>query len=345
MKLFRELSIMHVETYDFSQVPVIDIEPLIRGTDSSRVVHEIQRACSECGFFYIIGHGIDPALRRRLEALARAFFALSHDAKMAISMSRSGRAWRGYFPVGAELTSGQPDVKEGLYFGAELGPDHPDVRARLPLHGANLFPNEWPEFRSAVLTYMSALTNLGHVLMSAIALSLGLDVAYFSERYTKDPLILFRIFNYPAPADSSSSWGVGEHTDYGLLTILAQDDAGGLEVKSQSQWIAAPPIPNSFICNIGDMLDRMTGGRYRSTPHRVRNRAGRDRLSFPFFFDPNFRAEIRPIETPNLSSVAADRRERWDQASVHDFSGTYGDYLLRKVSKVFPQLVDGAFTE
>jgi len=264
---------------------------------------------------------------------------------MTIRMSRSGRAWRGYFPVGAELTSGRPDVKEGLYFGAELGPDHPDVQARLPLHGANLFPDQWPEFRSAVLAYMFALTNLGHVLMSAIAMSLGLEASYFADRYTKDPLILFRIFNYPAETNPESSWGVGEHTDYGLLTILAQDDAGGLEVKSRSQWIAAPPIPNSFICNIGDMLERMTGGRYRSTPHRVRNRAGRDRLSLPFFFDPNFRAEIRPIALPEPEFVAADRSERWDQASAHEFSGRYGDYLLRKVSKVFPQLVQEALTD
>ena len=90
--------------------------------------------------------------------------------------------------------------------------------------------------------------------------------------------------------------GVGEHTDYGLLTILRQDMSGGLEVKTKSGWVAAPPIPNSFVCNIGDMLDRMTGGRYLSTPHRVRNLAGHNRLSFPFFFDPNFSAEVRPIK-------------------------------------------------
>jgi isopenicillin N synthase-like dioxygenase len=171
--------------------------------------------------------------------------------------------------------------------------------------------------------------------MAGIALSLGLEESYFFERYTGDPLILFRIFNYPA-RPTTEGWGVGEHTDYGLLTILKQDEAGGLQVKSQSHWIEAPPIPGSFVCNIGDMLDRMTGGRYRSTPHRVRNLSGRDRLSFPFFFDPNFNAEVAPIK---LGAAATDDwRERWDGASVHEFSGTYGDYLLNKVSKVFPQL-------
>ena len=103
-------------------------------------------------------------------------------------------------------------------------------------------------------------------------------------------------------------WGVGEHTDYGLLTILKQDDAGGLEVKSRTGWVPAPPVPGSFVCNIGDMLDRMTGGLYRSTPHRVRNLARRARLSFPFFFDPAFDARIQPIEMPDAAAIA--RRSR-----------------------------------
>jgi isopenicillin N synthase-like dioxygenase len=173
--------------------------------------------------------------------------------------------------------------------------------------------------------------------MTGLALSLSLEESYFAERLTGEPLTLFRIFNYPPPADSTL-WGVGEHTDYGLLTILLQDDAGGLEVKSRSRWVPAPPVPGSFVCNIGDMLDRMTGGFYRSTPHRVRNPASRDRLSFPFFFDPNFCARVQPIDLPGRGLPPDDRDQRWDRASVHAFEGTYGDYLLAKVGKVFPQL-------
>jgi isopenicillin N synthase-like dioxygenase len=100
----------------------------------------------------------------------------------------------------------------------------------------------------------------------------------------------------------------------------------------------APPIPGAFLCNIGDMLDRMTGGQYRSTPHRVQNVTRRTRLSFPFFFDPNFDATIAPIVAADVTRATADRHERWDHASVHEFEGTYGDYILGKVSKVFPQL-------
>jgi len=103
------------------------------------------------------------------------------------------------------------------------------------------------------------------------------------------------------------------------------------------------PIPGTLVCNIGDMLDRMTRGLYRSTPHRVRNRAGRDRLSLPFFFDPNFFARVQPLDLPGRDAQADDQAERWDRASVHAFQGTYGEYLLNKVGKVFPQLRQAAW--
>ena len=177
--------------------------------------------------------------------------------------------------------------------------------------------------------------------MAGLALSLDLEEPYFADRYTSEPLTLFRIFNYPPPRDPSL-WGVGEHTDYGLLTILLQDDAGGLEVRSRSGWVSAPPVPGSFVCNIGDMLDRMTKGLFRSTPHRVRNPAPRDRLSFPFFFDPNFFARVQPIDLPGVEAPPDDQGERWDHASVHAFQGTYGDYLLNKVGRVFPELRQAA---
>lgn len=323
---------------DFSHIPVIDVSRLAgNAQDRQAVASELGQACRESGFFYAVGHGVREDLQTRLMELSRQFFAQDVDAKMQIRMARGGRAWRGYFRVGDELTSGKPDQKEGLYFGQELPADHPRVQEGVPLYGPNLFPIYPPGLREAVLEYMTALTQLGHRLMAGLALSMGLEESYFAERYTAEPLTLFRIFSYPPPPDASL-WGVGEHTDYGLLTILLQDQAGGLEVRSRSRWVPAPPLPGSFVCNIGDMLDRMTRGVYRSTPHRVRNPAPRSRLSFPFFFDPNFFARIQPIEIPGQVAPPDDQAERWDRASVHLFEGTYGDYLLRKVGKVFPEL-------
>jgi isopenicillin N synthase-like dioxygenase len=320
-------------------LPVIDVAALLSGAvfgETSGVAEQIQAACRERGFFYVTGHGVPAELLDQLAAASAEFFALPVADKMEIAMERGGRAWRGYFPVGGELTSGEPDLKEGLYFGTELPDDDPRVLAGLPLHGRNLFPRQLPQLRDLVLSYLDALSGLGQGVLSGVALSLGLDAGYFATTCTADPTILFRIFSYPPSPSGDGGWGVGEHTDYGLLTLLAQDDSGGLQVVTPEGWIDAPPIPGTFVCNIGDMLDRLTGGWYRSTPHRVRNISGRTRLSFPFFFDPGFAAQVPPL--PGRAAIGDDGRRRWDGQDLRAFSGTYGDYLLGKVSKVFPQL-------
>ena len=332
------------------QLPVVDMSALF-GDDvehRGRVAAEIDRACRAYGFFYLTGHGVAPQVLEALEVESRRFFALPLEDKMAIAMERGGRAWRGFFPVGGELTSGRPDLKEGLYLGTELDADHPRVRAGMPLHGANLWPDALPGLRIAASAYMDAATRAAAALMEGVSLSLGLDADYFARAYTATPTVLFRIFHYPATApnaaDWSHSWGVGEHTDYGLVTLLAQDRWGGLQVRTPGGWIEAPPIEGALACNIGDMLERLTGGRFKSTPHRVMNRSGHDRLSFPLFFDPDVEAQMRPLPAvaTDASLAAADRAERWDGASVHEFEGTYGDYLLEKVGKVFPQLKSAA---
>lgn len=316
-------------------LPVIDVAPLFGRDDAARqaVAERIGAACRDNGFFYARGTGVDAS---RLDKLARAFFALPEEEKMRIAMARGGRAWRGFFPVGGELTSGKPDRKEGLYFGSELAASDPRVQAGVPMHGANQWPERPAGLRLAVLDYLDANTRAAHAILEGIALSLGLEAAYFRKHYTSDPTILFRIFHYPPDEPGSEQWGVGEHTDYGLLTLLAQDDAGGLQVKSPTGWTEAPPLPGTLVCNIGDMLDRLTGGLYRSTPHRAKNTSGRGRLSFPFFFDPGWEAQIVPL--PAHAVAQDDRATRWDGESVHAFSGTYGDYLLGKVGKVFPDL-------
>ena len=327
------------------RLPVIDMTPLSGGADPqgrATVAAEIAVACEAHGFFYLVGHGIAPQILGDLNAASRAFFVLPEAEKRQIAMSRGGRAWRGYFPVGGELTSGRPDLKEGLYLGTGLAADHPRVRAGVPMHGANLWPDRLPQLRVAAEAYMAGAAAAAAGLMEGFSLSLGLEDDYFAKAYTAEPTILFRIFHYPATGptgtDWSQSWGVGEHTDYGLLTLLAQDEQGGLQVKGPSGWIEAPPLEGALVCNIGDMLERLTGGRYRSTPHRVRNVSGRDRLSFPLFFDPDFMAPMTPLPGQAVTS-RADGEARWDGTSVHAFSGTYGDYLLGKVSKVFPQLM------
>ena len=310
-------------------LPVIDLA-------NPGLPDEIEAACRAYGFFYVVGHGVPASLLSDLDAASRTFFELPEAEKMEIAMARGGRAWRGYFPVGGELTSGRPDLKEGIYFGTELPADDPRVVAGMPLHGPNLFPTQVPSLKPAVLAYLAALTDVAQRVLRGVARSLSLPDDYFASGYTADPTVLFRVFHYPPQTADDDGWGVGEHTDYGLLTLLAQDANAGLQVHTPDGWLDAPPIEGSFVCNIGDMLDRLTGGYYRSTPHRVRNLTGRERLSFPFFFDPDFTAEVPPL--PGRARTDAEGRPRWDGADLQAFHGTYGDYLLGKVGKVFPQL-------
>lgn len=320
--------------------------------DAAPAAAAIDAACREVGFFTVTGHGVDPAALDALDRAAQAFFALPEPAKAEIAMARGGAAWRGWFPLGGELTSGVPDHKEGLYFGAELAATDPRVVAGLPLHGPNLFPAEPAALRTAVLDHLRAMTDLGQAILAGMAIGLGLDPRWFVEHLTTDPVVLFRIFHYPPhpPVDDrpgAPGWGVAEHTDYGLLTLLGQDGTPGLEVRTSHGWVPVDARADRFVCNIGDMLERLTAGRYRSTPHRVRNTSAVDRRSFPFFLDPSWDATVEPIPIDD-GWVAADRArdagERWDGASVHGVAGTYGDYLLAKVAKVFPVLADASGT-
>jgi isopenicillin N synthase-like dioxygenase len=272
-----------------------------------------------------------------LLALAREFFARDPAEKMRIHMSRGGRAWRGYFPVGGELTSGQPDLKEGLYFGTELDDDHPRVRAGTPMHGRNLFP-DGPEFRASVLAYMSALEAAGQQVLSLMAEGLHLPGNYFLQRLTADPTVLFRIFRYPPDEAAREGWGVGAHTDYGLLTLLQQDTVGGLQILNRDRWVDVPPLAGSLVCNVGDMLERLTNGRYLSALHRAKNLSARERLSMVLFLDPSFDAKLEPLPGVVRDSLEPHTNVRWDRIDPHAMQGTYGEYLLSKVSKVFPDL-------
>jgi isopenicillin N synthase-like dioxygenase len=320
----------------------VDIGPLLSAAADpealAELVRQIDAACRALGFFRVSGHGIDPQLLATLDAEARAFFAQPEAVKATIAMPLAGPAWRGWFPVRGEVTSGRPDRKEGLYVGTDVSPDHPRVVAGTPLHGANLYPPG--ALGPAIDAWMAALRPVADAIMRGIALALRLPADWFEQNLTADPTVLFRVFHYPALPDNdvSEEYGVGHHTDYGLLTLLAQDDAGGLEVRTpDGEWIEVPAEPDVLVCNLGDMLDRLTEGRYRSTPHRARNTSGRSRLSFPYFFDPSWDAEVVPLPLDG-SPPADDADRRWDGASLRGWDGTYGAYLTAKVSRVFPDL-------
>eukprot|EP00041_Stephanoeca_diplocostata_P041605 m.8422 g.8422 ORF g.8422 m.8422 type:complete len:360 (+) comp6354_c0_seq2:419-1498(+) len=352
-------------------IPVISIQAILKdagrswptterpaASECNEIASMIGDACRDVGFFYIRDHGVDEELVNALFRDSQRFFAQPKEEKEKIRMENSGLHWKGWFELGGELTAGKIDHKEGIYFGDELPPDHAAVVARRPMHGPNLFPSAeaFPQFKRNVLAYLDAMERVSFALLRAIAVSLRLPANHFDGIFKPTPTRLLRVFQYPAPtdADASTRWGVGEHCDYGVLTILRQDAVGGLEVKGRGGvgWMAAPPIPGTFVVNIGDMLERLTWGRYRATPHRVKNTHGVDRMSIPFFFDPCWDAVVEPIAelAPDDDAPPHTReggaQERWDgQDVVLSGARTYGDILTARVSKVFPQLIRGVNVE
>src|SRR5262245_37532401 len=158
---------------------------------------------------------------------------------------------------------------------------------------------ELPDVADIVGDYTAAVTGLGHKLMATFGRALSLGDSYFVDRYTGEPNVRLRIFNYPpAPRPSGNGegqWGVAPHTDDGFLTLVRQDDVGGLQLRHAGMWLYVPYVPDSFVIAIGGQLEHLTNGRYVSALHRVRNHSMRDRLSMPFFFDPAFDAVLAPI--------------------------------------------------
>jgi len=315
-------------------IPIIDLSLLKKEGGIEQLTIEVGDACRDIGFFYVINHGIEKDLINELFKTGHEFFEKPVEDKQKISMNLGGNAYRGYFILHGELTSKKPDHKEGIYFGSELPDDHPMVIEKVPLHGKNLWPDD--HMKEIVLEYMNALTELGHQLMEFVGRSLNLDPNFFREKYTSEPFIPFRLFYYPPDVegvhdDNTVRWGVGEHTDYGVLTLLAQDDIGGLQIKlKDGEWIEAPPIEDSFVVNIGDMLSIWTNGLYKATPHRVKNESRRGRLSAPFFFDPCFNCIIEPVSTENELFVKKD--SPWSKPFK------YGDYYHMKMKNNFPDL-------
>ena len=176
----------------------------------------------------------------------------------------------------------------------ELSPDDPDVRAGKPLHG----PNQWPAapaaFRPAMQRYYARLVELGKLLSTGFALALDLPEDFLIAKVNR-PTAILRVLHYPPqkPQSPTDGMGCGAHSDYGYLTILAQDSVGGLQVLNRAgAWIDVPPVPGSFVCNIGELMSQWTNDAYTATKHRVVNLTGRERYSIPFFFHPNYDVEI-----------------------------------------------------
>lgn len=305
---------LHSKTIDFDEIPLIDIGALIDGSDVQGVAQTIGRACREVGFLYIENHGVDPDLIDQTYTQAKRFFNLPKAQKEALDIRLSGPTLRGYIPTyGENVNPGvSRDVKEVFDYGAPS-----DIVA--PFHGPNLMPDHLDGFEQCCERYHQAMMTLARQLIRAIAISLELPEDYFSK-LQRNPITIQRLLHYPPQygAISEQEIGIGAHTDYGFLTILAQDDVGGLQVRNAAgEWISAPPIPGTFIVNIGDLVQTFTNDRYRSTYHRVVNSSGKERFSLPFFIDLDFDAVVDVV--PSCQSAEQPAKYRPYTCGEHKY--------------------------
>jgi len=315
----------------FSEIPVIDFGPFLNGADEAReeVAARIGAACREAGFFYLKNHGIPDELFDRVYAEARRFFSLPESKKREVYVGLTDRV-RGYSPHLEEKLSKKGDLKEAFDLALEIPEDDPDRLLGARLYGPNLWPADLPGFRETIYDdYFLRVMELGKQVLQAFALALSLPDDYFNK-FTHKPLSNLRVLYYPpqlGPIDPDML-GCGAHTDYECFTLLAQTDAGGLQVQNAGgEWVEAPPIPGTFVVNIGDMMARWTNDVFASTPHRVINRSGRERFSLPFFFGADYWAPLAclptcqsPSNPPKYPSVKA------------------GDYLCSRYDSTFTSL-------
>jgi isopenicillin N synthase-like dioxygenase len=278
---------------DEASLPVIDL----RSGRLEETAHAVRIACEDVGFFYVAGHGVSESLVARVFEESARFHALAVEEKQELAVNPFHR---GYLPLASYRLNEKlaPNLSESLVLMHELSDDDPGLLAEKPLQG----PNQWPDlpgFRATMLEYVSAIEAVGRRLLSAFALGLELPADYFEPMFRK-PTTFLRLLHYPPqPADSpGNQFGSAPHTDYGAITILAQDSSGGLHVRHRSgEWIQATPVAGTFVVNVGDVMARWTNDRFVSTPHRVLNLSGGDRYSVPFFFDPSMGAEIECLPT------------------------------------------------
>ncbi|GLZ40424.1 2-oxoglutarate and iron-dependent oxygenase domain-containing protein [Actinokineospora sp. NBRC 105648] len=289
-------------------LPLIDIARFRDPAERDAVLVELRRAAHEVGFFYVVGHGVPEALTDGMFEVARRFFALPVEDRLAIENVRSPQ-FRGYTRTGHEYTGGTPDWREQIDIGPEravedLGPGDPPWRR---LIGPNQWPAALPELRETTLAWQAEALRVSREVLRALAAALGQDEGYFDAWFDEEAATHVKVVRYPGRPSAESEQGVGAHKDYGYLALLQQDTVGGLQVQAaDGGWIDATPVPGSFVVNIGEMLEIATGGYLTATRHRVVSPpAGVQRYSVPFFLGPRLDAVVEPLELPADLAAAA----------------------------------------
>lgn len=330
-------------------IPVIDLAPYFRGDGAGkrRVVQQIDEACTEVGFFTIVGHGVPEAQIQKVRETAVAFFALPLAEKLKVERPPE-KISRGYNCVGDRSLSyslgmaAPPDLQEAFALG-------PEIRADAELDDSfaakMLAPNIWPErpadFKPVMIEFHETMGRLRASLMRIMALALRLDEDFFTDKFARSASVT-RLIRYPAVTEppQPGQLRAGDHTDYGVVTFVRGDDTpGGLQVKKRNGgWIDVHPVPGSFVCNLGDMMMRWTNDHWVSTLHRVAvpppDAVPQDRISLVAFQQPNSDALISCIE----SCAGPNGAAKYPPI-------TCGEYYLEKLMKAGHSRLDATATD
>jgi isopenicillin N synthase-like dioxygenase len=297
-----------------ADIPVID---LAGGTDSATtrraIARQIHEACRDVGFFYVVNHGVPEALLKQQLAGAARLFALPAGSKALLSAEKSPRRL-GYEPMLRQVLDegSAPDLKESYMYSLP----NPD------------WPSDLPGFAEQMALYHRNMRKLGGDLMQLIALSLDLPEDHFDAAFA-DAACTVRLLRYPPQVSvgPNNQLGAGAHTDWGAITLLLQDDAGGLEVRnSAGRWLRAEPVADSFVVNLGDLMRRWTNDLYQSTPHRVLNNISRrDRYSVATFCNPALDCVIECLPT----CLPAGQQPHYEAC-------TAGEHLKEMAARTYP---------
>jgi len=321
MHLFKQHAVQDFDEA-IRKIPVIDYGPYFAGEPGAldKVAEQVGHASENVGFFYAAGHGVPQDVIDAAFAASTRFHALPMDEKRAISLNQNNI---GYLAPNTSVQAAstvhkatKPNLNESFFISHDRGPDHPDVRAGIPLRGMNQWPPSQPDIREPMMAYVRALDAMCNHMLPPFAVALGMPAAYFDPLFANEAHVTCRFLHYPPQdAQEENQFGQAPHTDNSFMTALARTDVPGLAVRLPTgEWFPPPVIPGTFLINLGNMMRRFSNNRFLATPHGVLNDSGRDRYSIAYFHSPNPASVIAPV----ASCVSADNPAAYEPAVYSD---------------------------
>lgn len=327
------------------EVPVLDLSTMRRadGSLDPAFLERLRFAAHNVGFLQIVGYGAEPGQVDALFRVTAEFFARPEAEKLAQHNQESPH-YRGYSAIAAERTQGRPDSREQLDFSADREPVPAERIGEgeefWHLQGRNQWPAGMPELERTAMAWTALMDRVGEDLLKALCVAIGLDEDHFSAAFDGDRAWMAKLAHYVGGVAEAGTQGVGLHADYGFITLLLQDEVGGLEVRpyGQDAWLPVEPIPGALVVNLGEMLEVATDGYLMATIHRVQSPPpGVDRYSVPFFYSPRLDAVIEKVELP--AELAADARGVSDDPT-NPMLASFGSNMLKGFARAHPRVTE-----